>query len=92
MCDEVIFRGRYLHTIEDLRAAIGGGEVVPNRQCGYNKNDLLPHYCLCPVDLERTAAKNGLCLRLCPSPNRKRVWSLSDPDPGHEQEVPDGGR
>jgi hypothetical protein len=24
MCDEVIFRGRYLHTIEDLQSALGG--------------------------------------------------------------------
>lgn len=35
MCDEVIFRGRYLHTIEDLQSALGGGEIVPDRQCGY---------------------------------------------------------
>ncbi len=51
MCNEVIFRGRYLHTIEDLQSALGGGEIVPNRQCGYADDDLLPHCCLCPVDL-----------------------------------------
>lgn len=45
---EVIFRGRYLHTIiEDLPIAIGGGEIVPNRQCSYTDDDLLPHCCLC---------------------------------------------
>ena len=48
MCDEVIFRGRYLHTIEDLRKALDGGEIVPGRQYGYTDDDLLPHCCLCP--------------------------------------------
>lgn len=83
MCDEVIFRGRYLHTIEDLQSAIGGGEIVPNRQCRYTEDDLLPHCCLCPVDLERTAAKNGL--RLWPSSEGEGVWVLSDDDSNPEQ-------
>ena len=26
MCDEVIFRDRYLHTVEDLQIALEGGE------------------------------------------------------------------
>ena len=76
MCDEVIFRDRYLHTIEDLQSALGGGEIVPNRQCGYADDDLLPHCCLCPVDLAQTAAKNGL--RLWPSSEGEGVWILSD--------------
>jgi len=76
MCDEVLFRGRYLHTVEDLQAVIGAGEIVPKYQCGYNKNDLLPHCCLCPVDLERTAAKNGL--HLYPPHNGKSVWMLEE--------------
>jgi len=78
MCNEVIFRGRYLHTIEDLQSALGGGEIVPNRQCGYADDDLLPHCCLCPVDLAQTAAKNGL--RLWPSSEGEGVWILSDDD------------
>jgi hypothetical protein len=84
MCDEVIFRGRYLHTIEDLQSALGGGEIVPNRRCSYTDDDLLPHCCLCPVDLEQTAAKNGL--RLWPSSGGEGVWILSGedshPEPG----------
>jgi hypothetical protein len=83
MCDEVIFRGRYLHTIEDLQSALGGGEIVPNRRCSYTDDDLLPHCCLCPVDLEQTAAKNGL--RLWPSSGGEGVWILSDEDSHPEQ-------
>ena len=76
MCDEVILKGRYLHTIGDLQSALGGGEIVPDRRCGYTDNDLLPHCCLCPVDLAQTAAKN--CLRLWPSSEGEGVWILSD--------------
>lgn len=83
MCDEVIFRGRYLHTIEDLQSALGGGEIVLDRQCSYTDDDLLPHCCLCPVDLEQTAAKNGL--RLWPSSEGEGVWILSDEDSPPEQ-------
>lgn len=83
MCDEVIFRGRYLHTIEDLRKALDGGEIVPDRQCGYTDDDLLPYCCLCPVDLEQTAAKNGMSLR--PSSEGVGVWILSDDDSLPEQ-------
>lgn len=30
-----------LRTIEDLQSAPGGGEIVPDRQCGYTEDDLL---------------------------------------------------
>lgn len=53
-----------------------GGELVPDRQCGYTEDDLLPHCCLCPVDLAQTAAKHGL--RLWPSSEGEGVWVLSD--------------
>lgn len=85
MCDEVIFRERYLHTVEDLQIALEGGEIVPNRQRGYTEEDLLPHCCLCPVDLAQTAAKNGM--RLCPSPDGEGQWILSDEDSQPEQGV-----
>ena len=75
MCDEVIFRGRYIRTIEDLRKALDGGEIVPSRQYDYTDDDLLPHCCLCPVDLAQTAAKNGM--RLWPSSEGEGVWYLS---------------
>lgn len=83
MCDEVIFRDRYMHTIEDLQSALGGGEIVPNRRCSYTDDDLLPHCCLCPVDLAQTAAKHGL--RLWPSSEGEGVWILSDDDSHPEQ-------
>lgn len=35
MCDEVIFLGRYLHTIGDLRKALDGG------QSGYHPGEWL---------------------------------------------------
>jgi hypothetical protein len=79
MCDEVIFRGLRIDTIGALRESLGsGGMIVADSSCGYSDDDLLPHVCLCPVDLRRTAEENGL--RLMPSSEGAGVWIMSDDD------------
>jgi hypothetical protein len=56
MCDEVEFEGRVVDTPDSLRQMIGG-ELVMVAGCQGEP------VCLCPVDLEATALKNGLAFR-----------------------------
>jgi len=77
MCDVVIVRGLRIETIGALRESLGNeGVIVADSSCGYSDADLLPHVCLCPVDLKRTAQENGLRLR--PSSEGAGVWIMSE--------------
>lgn len=95
MCEEVIFRGSRIETIGALHDALGSeGTIVADSSCGYTDADMLPHECLCPVDLRRTAEKNRL--RLWPSCEGEGIWIMSDddshPDQGRYARLEMGGR
>jgi hypothetical protein len=59
MCTEVLIKGEIAENQGDLARLVGGDLVIRDGYDGY-----APSICLCPVDIEATAAKHGYKVKL----------------------------
>ena len=59
MCTLVEVDGVICDFQAELMDALGTADLVPDTAHGYGDDDIQQAMCLCPVDIEATAAKHG---------------------------------
>ena len=70
MCVEICVNGEWCCNIGELKAALGGEPVMDDGYGGVPPD----HFCLCGVDVERTAAACGFTVGQVPEEEDRWMW------------------